>query len=181
MTQEKNVFISEATSRTRPAKIGEVEILYKMVRELAHYEREDIATLTLTKENLRCFGFSENPIFHTEFAEYEGKVIGYALYFYAFAASQGLPILYLEDLYVQPEYRDKGMGKLLLKQLAKYAIQKNCCRLEWHVFSWNTSAVKFYQKLGGRFRNDLIQTRLAKEDLQKLVNQEDITGIDRCL
>ena len=76
---------------TRPAKIGEDDVLYELILELAHYEGKDIATLPLTKENLRRFGFSENPHFCTEFAECEDKVVGYALYYYAFSANQGYP------------------------------------------------------------------------------------------
>lgn len=155
---------------TRPAKTGEENILYELIRELAQYEGKDITTLPLTKENLRRFGFSENPHFRTEFAECEDKVVGYALYYYAFSANQGLPILYLEDLYVKPEYRGIGIGSQFLKQLAKYATQNDCCRLEWHVFSWNDSAISFYQKLGGVLRNDLIQVRLEKDALQRLAN-----------
>lgn len=170
MLKENNIFISESIATTRPAKRSEVETLYNLVRELAQHEGENTATLPLTKENLQRFGFGDNPIFHTEFVEYEESVVGYALYFYTFAANQGLPILYLEDLYVQPHYRDLGLGKLLLRKLARYAIQKNCCRLEWHVYSWNTQAAKFYQNLGGTFRKDLIQTRLEKADLHKLVH-----------
>ncbi|MFI5344363.1 MAG: GNAT family N-acetyltransferase [Chlamydiales bacterium] len=155
---------------TRPAKMGDEDVLYELIRELAQYEGKDIATLPLTKENLRRFGFSENPHFCTEFAECEDKVVGYALYYYAFSANQGRPILYLEDLYVKPEYRGIGIGSQFLKQLAKYATQNDCCRLEWHVFSWNDSAISFYQKLGGVLRNDLIQVRLEKDALQRLAN-----------
>ena len=78
--------------------------MYELIRELALYEGKDITTLPLTKENLRRFGFSENPHFRTEFAECEDKVVGYALYYYAFSANQGFPILYLEDLYVKPDF-----------------------------------------------------------------------------
>ena len=156
---------------TRPAKAGEEDILYELICELAHFEGKDIAKLPLTKENLHQFGFSESPYFFTEFAECEGKVVGYALYYYSFSANQGYPILYLEDLYVRPEYRGNGIGSQLLKQLAKYAIQKKCCRLEWHVFRWNNSAISFYQKMGGVLRNDLIQVRLENESLQRLANE----------
>lgn len=153
---------------TRPAKIDEEDILYELIRELALYEHKDISRLPLTKENLLRFGFSQNPYFFTEFAECENQVVGYALYYYAFSANQGCPVLYLEDLYVKPEYRKLGIGSQFLKQLARYAIQNDCCRLEWHVFSWNASAINFYQSLGGILKNDLIQVRLENEALQEL-------------
>jgi L-amino acid N-acyltransferase YncA len=167
---KKTSLKNEPVFFTRPAKIGEEDVLYELIRELALYEGKDITTLPLTKENLRRFGFGMNPHFCTEFAECEDKVVGYALYYYAFSANQGRPILYLEDLYVKPEYRGLGIGSQFLKQLAKYATQNDCCRLEWHVFSWNDSAIGFYQKLGGVLRNDLIQVRLEKDALQRLAN-----------
>lgn len=153
---------------TRPAKMGDEDLLYGLIRELALYEGKDINTLPLTKENLHRFGFGEHPLFCTELAECEDQVVGYVLYYYAFSANQGLPILYVEDLYVKPEYRGMGIGSQFFKQLARYAIQKDCCRMEWHVFSWNDTAISFYQKLGGVLRNDLIQVRLEKAALQKL-------------
>lgn len=158
-------------SHTRPARTGEEDILYELICELAEFEGKDVAELPLTKENLHQFGFSESPYFFTEFAECEGKVVGYALYYYSFSANQGFPILYLEDLYVRRDYRGNGIGSQLLKQLAKYAIQKNCCRLEWHVFTWNNSAISFYKKMGGVLKNDLIQVRLENEFLQRLANE----------
>lgn len=154
----------------RPAQIGEEGVLYELICELAQHEGKDISALPLTKENLHHFGFGDKCYFYTEFAECEDKVIGYALYFYAFSANQGRPILYLEDLYVKPEYRGEGIGSELLKQLARYAIQEGCCRLEWHVFAWNGSAIRFYQKIGGILKDDLIQVRLEKEALQKLAD-----------
>ena len=172
--------LSEAENKvffTRPAKIGEEDILYELIRELALYERKDVSQLPLTKENLFRFGFSQNPYFFTEFAECENQVVGYALYCYAFSANQGCPILYLEDLYVKPEYRKLGIGRQFLRQLALYAIQNDCCRLEWHVFSWNASAINFYQTLGGILKDDLIQVRLENEALQKLAFDNEKTNL----
>lgn len=163
-TSDKNVI----KFSIRPAKIGEEEILYHLIRELAQYEGKNIDTLPLTKEKIQSFGFSDKAYFQVEFAESNEQIVGYALYYYGFSANLGHPILYLEDLYVKPEYRGQGIGSQLLKQMAKYALQKDCCRLEWHVFSWNDSAIRFYQKIGGVLKEDLIQVRLEKEGLQKL-------------
>jgi GNAT superfamily N-acetyltransferase len=151
----------------RPARKDEENILYKLICELAQYEGHDVKTLPVTKENLRHFGFSDNSYFFTEFAEFKNQVVGYALYYYGFSANQGRPILYLEDLYVRQECRGMGIGKHFLKQLATYALQKDCCRLEWHVLAWNDSAIEFYQKIGGILKNNLIQVRLEKEALQR--------------
>lgn len=154
---------------TRPAKIGEEEILYNLIRELAQYEGKDIDTLPLTKEKIQSFGFGDKAYFQVEFAEHNQHIVGYALYYYGFSANQGHPILYLEDLYIKPEHRGLGIGSQLLKQMAQYALQKDCCRLEWHVFSWNDQAIRFYKKIGGVLREDLIQVRLDKDGLQKLI------------
>lgn len=154
---------------TRPAKIGEEEILYDLIRELAQYEGKNIDSLPLTKEKILSFGFGDKAYFQVEFAEYNQQIVGYALYYYGFSASQGHPILYLEDLYIKPEHRGLGIGSQLLKQMAQYALQKDCCRIEWHVFSWNDQAIRFYKKIGGVLREDLIQVRLDRDGLQKLV------------
>lgn len=167
-TDKKLPLIKNKTFSTRPAKMGEEGLLYELIRELALYEGKDIEKLPLTKENLLRFGFNKNPYFFTEFAECEDQLVGYVLYYYTFSANQGRPILYIEDLYVKLEYRGLGIASLFLKQLAKYAIQNDCCRLEWHVFSWNSSAISFYQKLGGVLKNELIQVRLENEALHKL-------------
>lgn len=172
-----NPFVSintsnEKTFQIRSAQAGDENSLYKLICELAAFEGKDISSLPLTKENLHKFGFCDNPYFFTELGEVDGKIVGYALYFYTFSANQGLPILYLEDLYVKPEYRKQGIGLGLLKQLARFASVRQCCRLEWHVFDWNESAIKFYQKIGGVFKDDLIQMRLEKESLLQLANDE---------
>lgn len=156
----------------RPVQLNEEEMLYELICELALCEGKSLSTLPLTKENLARYGFSEAPLFQTEVAELDGKLVAYALYYYGFSAHQGRPILYIEDLYVKHDYRSIGIGRNLLKQLAKYATDKGCCRLEWHVFDWNDSAIDFYQMMGGTMHNELILVRLEKEMLQRLATEE---------
>lgn len=152
----------------RPAMEGEEEVLYKLICELAYFEGNNTVSHSLTKENILKFGFGDQPYFCTEFAEMNGEIVGYALYYYGFSANRGFPILYLEDLYVKQEYRGQGIGNSFLKKLAKYAKQQECCRLEWHVFKWNDAAIEFYEKLGGAFREDLIQVRIESDALEIL-------------
>lgn len=154
--------------KTRAARDGDVEILYDLIAELAQYEESTGSPQSLTKENLFRFGFGENPYFFAELAEVDGKIVGYALYYYTFSASLGFPILYLEDLYVKPEFRRMGIGKTLMKQLSFYAKQRDCCRLEWHVFKWNDSAIKFYENLGSVLKRDLVLVHLAREASNEL-------------
>lgn len=95
-------------------------------------------------------------------------MVGYALYFFTYAASLGAPILYLEDLFVLESYQRQGIGTKFLTQLAKIAANHHCCRMEWHTFSWNRSAIDFYQSMSAVLRPDLIQVRLQQDALQQL-------------
>lgn len=105
----------------RALKPGEENALYAMICELAAFEGKDVSSLPLTPENLQRFGFGAKPFFHTQAALVDDKPVGYASYCYTFSAHQGYPVLYLEDLYVAPEYRRKGIGKAILSKLAQYA------------------------------------------------------------
>jgi SAM-dependent methyltransferase len=153
---------------TRCAQAGDQEILYTLISELATFEKNTESALSLTKENLVRFGFEKNPYFFTEFAEVDGRVVGYALYYYGFSANLGRPFLYLEDLYVKPEWRRQKVARTLMKKLARYALEKECVRLEWHVYSFNTSARAFYDTLSAKAKDDLRQMRLEKKALLEL-------------
>lgn len=155
---------------TRPALVDDIDALYDLICALAVYERKDPATLPLTKENLLKYGFGETPFFQVELAEKEAGIIGYALYFYGFSAHQGAPYLYLEDLFILPEERNRGAGTRLLKQLAIKAKERGCCRMEWHVFDWNKDAQGFYESLEGTLRKDLLLVRMEKSSYYQLAN-----------
>ena len=144
----------------RAAKPGEEKKLYELILELASFEGKNLDLLPLTEGRLKKYGFSKNPIFSTEFAEYNDEIIGYALYYFTFTATEGSPILYLEDLYVKPQFRKSGIGYKIIKKLSHYAKENGCCRMEWHVHNWNESAMRFYEKLGAKPAKDLIQMRL---------------------
>ncbi len=95
----------------------------------------------------------------------------YALYYFGFSANLGYPILYLEDLYVKPEWRRQKIATTLLQKLAGLALQRECIRLEWHVFSWNEEARAFYDAFGGKAKHDLIQMRLGRDALSELTRR----------
>jgi GNAT superfamily N-acetyltransferase len=101
-------------------------------------------------------------------AQYEGEVIGFALYFFNFSTWLGKPGLYLEDLYVTPEARRKGAGKALLSELAKIAEQKNCGRFEWSVLDWNQPAIDFYESLGAAPQSEWTIFRLTASGISNL-------------
>lgn len=147
----------------RPARVQDMDTIYELIRELAVYEKKDPSKLPLTKENLLRFGFGQAAYFYIELAEVGSSIVAYALYFYPFSANQGKPYLFVEDLYVKPEFRGKGIGEALLKKLASKAEEIGCCRMEWQVFDWNEDAVAFYKKIGGTVRKDLLVVRLEKD------------------
>lgn len=140
----------------RPLKQGEEEILLTLIKELAQYEKNDPPSLTVEKLQ----SYLSKSLFQVELAEHEDEIVGYALYYYGFAAHKGFPILYLEDLYVKPPFRKAGIGSALIKKMTEYAKQNECCRISWLVLSWNEQAIAFYKKIGCKLRNDLIPVRL---------------------
>ncbi|WP_269570252.1 GNAT family N-acetyltransferase [Legionella tunisiensis] len=112
--------------------------------------------------------FCSKPYFNLLVAEAENQLVGYALYFFTYAASLGAPILYLEDLFVLENYQRQGIGTNFLAKLAKIATSHHCCRMEWHTFSWNRSAIDFYQSMNAVLRPELMQVRLQEEALKQL-------------
>jgi len=153
---------------TRPARIDDLDVLYELVCELAVFEGKERSALPVTKENLERYGFGSDPAYQVEFAENEMGIVGYALYSYVYSSHQGTPFIYIDDLYVRPAHRGKGIGTGLLNQLARYAKERGCCRMEWHAFDWNDKAISFYENLGGVLRKDLLLIRMEKEAYYKL-------------
>lgn len=134
-----------------------------LIKELAEYEKlmhTVTANEAILKENL----FGENKFAEVIFAEYEGKLAGQALFFYNFSTFKGKPGIYLEDLYVRPEFRNKGIGKALLSYLNELAKAKHCGRIEWVVLNWNKPAIDFYKRLGAKPMEDWLIFRLSEEN-----------------
>jgi len=131
----------------RPATPADVPLILEFIRELANYEREPQAAVATAADLLRD-GFGPEPKFRVDIAEWSGEPAGFALYFWNYSTWQGKPGLYLEDLFVRPRFRGKGIGKALLVHLARVAVKNNCGRLVWQVLDWNTPAIEFYKSLG---------------------------------
>ena len=119
-------------------------------------------------DNFLRDGFGADPKFKVVFAEWLGKPAGFALFFYNYSTWQGRPGLYLEDLFVKPEFRGKGIGKALLLHLAKIAIENNCGRYQWQVLDWNEPAIEFYKSLGAEIMKEWLTMRVEGEGLKKL-------------
>jgi GNAT superfamily N-acetyltransferase len=152
----------------RPATEADVATILGFVRELAAYEKlTDEAQAT---EDMLARGlFGARPYAEALIAEADGAAVGFALFFHTFSTFVGRPGLYLEDIYVQPAHRRKGIGLGLLRELAKIALMRDCGRMEWAVLDWNEPAIRFYRtKLGARAMDDWTLQRLDRERIKAL-------------
>lgn len=155
------------TLEIQPATVADVPLILQFIKDLAEYERLShvvVATEDLLRETL----FGERPAAEVVLGFYEGRPAGFALFFQNYSTFLGRPGIYLEDLFVKPEFRRNGFGKMLLAHLAKIAVERNCGRLEWSVLDWNTPAIDFYKSLGALDLHDWTMFRLTGEKLKKL-------------
>jgi GNAT superfamily N-acetyltransferase len=126
------------------------------------------------EELLKKYLFGENPQAEVILAEYQKETVGFALFFHNFSTFLGKPGLYLEDLYIKRDYRNRGFGTEMLKFLAKLAVERECGRFEWSVLDWNEPAIQFYESLAAKPMNDWTTYRLAGEALKNLAKAEEI-------
>ncbi len=146
----------------RETSSADIPLIFRLIRELADYEKLS-HSVTADEQLLEKNLFGKNKYAYVVIAEYEGKAAGQALYFYNFSTFNGKPGIYLEDLYVRPEYRNKGIGKALLNYLIELAKEENCGRVEWVVLDWNESAINFYKSLGAKPMDEWIVFRLSED------------------
>jgi GNAT superfamily N-acetyltransferase len=155
----------------REASVEEVPLILSLIRELAEYEREPGA-VRATENDLVRDGFSENPKFRVLIAELDGKPAGMAFFFYHYSTWQGRQGLFLEDFFVRPKFRGKGIGKALMSHLAQIAIAEKCYGMRWEVLDWNMNAIDMYLGLGARFREHGRVMQIIGEDLKRLSETE---------
>jgi len=146
----------------RETSTEDIPLIFNLIRELADYEKLSYS-VTADEELLKKNLFGKNRYAYVVIAEYEGEAVGQALYFYNFSTFKGKPGIYLEDLFVRPEFRNKGIGKALLNYLIELAKEQDCGRVEWVVLDWNESAINFYKSLGAEPMDDWIVFRLSEE------------------
>lgn len=151
----------------RRAEAGDVPVLLELIRALATYEKEPNAVVATEADLLRD-GFGPEPRYFCLVAEWGGKVAGFAFYFHTYSTWLGRWGLYLEDLFVRPELRGKGIGKALLVELARIAVREKCGRVNWQVLDWNKPAIGFYENLGAKMLSEWETFRLAGEALERL-------------
>jgi GNAT superfamily N-acetyltransferase len=137
----------------RPAELRDVVPIVGLIRELAEFEKLT-HLLQVTPEKLRPHLFGEKAVAEAMVAEVNGEVGAFALYFTNFSTFLAQPGLYLEDLYVQPAHRGKGVGEALLTRLGKLAAERGYGRFEWSVLDWNESAIRFYERMGATLLPD---------------------------
>ena len=140
-----------------------------MIRELAEYEQE-LQWVTIREEDLARDGFGEHPRFRALVGEWEGKPAGYALFFDYFSTWVGRG-LFLEDLFVREKFRRQGIGKALLAEVARIAVNEHCYGIHWEVLDWNEKAIALYKALGAEFRDQWRPVLLTGEPLQRLAEQ----------
>ena len=156
----------------RKATAADVPQILDFIRALAIYEREPDA-VTATAADLLRDGFGPNPFYFCLIAEHEWRAAGFALYFFNYSTWLGRPGLYLEDLFVLPEFRGLGIGKDLLKQVAAIAVENNCPRLQWEVLDWNAPAIDFYRAMGAEFLKEWLNVRVSGAALRRLAGVQE--------
>ncbi|MBW5826766.1 GNAT family N-acetyltransferase [Yersinia kristensenii] len=150
----------------RQARPEDATAIYDMIYELAVYEKapeEVVTTPDEIRETLFCAGSKTEALI----CESEGKTVGYAVFFTSYSTWLGRNGIYMEDLYISPDYRGKGAGKALLKNIAQCAVKRQCGRLEWSVLDWNQPAIDFYLSIGALPQSEWVRYRLDGEALLK--------------
>jgi len=153
----------------RPAQPDDVGLILALIHELATYEREPHAVVATEADLLRD-GFGERPFFQCLIAEWDGVPAGFAFYFFNYSTWRGRPGIHLEDLFVRPPFRGKGIGKALLIKVAEVGVANECARFQWDVLDWNQPAIDFYHSLGAKFMSEWRIMRLSGEALRTLAS-----------
>jgi GNAT superfamily N-acetyltransferase len=148
----------------RSATVDDAETILYFIRELAIYEKAENEVLA-TVETIQSSMFGKQGGVHGLICEFDGKAIGFSVYFYNYSTWLAKPGLYLEDLYVSPEYRGKGAGVALLKHLANIALREGCGRFEWSCLDWNTPSREFYESLGAEPQHEWLGYRMSGQTL----------------
>lgn len=150
----------------RPASESDVSLLKNLILELAEYEHER-HLVTISEADLVRDGFGPQPKFRALIAEWNGQTAGYALFYGSYSTWEGRPGIFLEDLFVRPEYRAKGIGKALRIYVAHLAEEEQCYGVRWEVLHWNKRAIEFYQQIGAKFLEEWKSMVLTVEALNR--------------
>ena len=157
----------------RSAELADVPLILELIHELATYEREPLSVVATEADLLRD-GFGERPLFQCLIAEYGGVPAGFAFYFFNYSTWRGRPGIHLEDLFVRPRFRGKGIGKALLIRVAEIAVANQCARFQWDVLDWNQTAIDFYHSLGATLMSEWRIMRVSGDALAALAAGQPI-------
>ena len=156
----------------RRAQSGEAGLVLAFIRELAEYEKL-LHELEASEDMIADALFGDNPRIYCAIAEWEGEAVGFAVWFVNFSTFSGRHGVYLEDLFVRPAHRGKGIGKALLVHLAKECVANGWSRLQWAVLDWNTPSIAFYKSLGAVMMDDWTLCRVAGPALTRLAGKAE--------
>ncbi|HYC04815.1 MAG TPA: GNAT family N-acetyltransferase [Azospirillaceae bacterium] len=154
----------------RDATPADLALVLAFVRELAEYERLGHEVVA-TEEDFRRSPFGEAPKAHALIVEKGGRPAGFAVWFYNFSTFLGRPGIYVEDVYVRPEFRGGGIGRMIFRHLAARAVAEGCGRLEWWVLDWNESAIRFYRSIGAVPMDEWTVQRVTGDALARLAGE----------
>ncbi|MEB3339536.1 GNAT family N-acetyltransferase [Okeania sp.] len=167
--------------KLRPATPADVPVLFELIKALAEYEKlSDAVTGNLASLETHLFGESGSdrsnfrPIAEVIIAEFADKPVGFSLFFHNFSTFLTQPGIYIEDLFVLPEYRGQGIGKQLISYVAQLAVSRNCGRLEWSVLDWNEPAIGFYQHIGASVLDEWRICRVTGDSLSNLASGQKL-------
>jgi len=154
----------------RPARPGEAGLAFGFVRELAEYEKLT-PEVEATEAMIDAALFGPEPRIFCDFAEWDDAPVGFALWFLNFSTFSGRSGIYLEDLFVRPAFRGRGIGKALMVQLARRCVAQGWARLQWSVLDWNTPSIEFYKSLGGVLLDEWTVVRVSGDALTRLAER----------
>ena len=150
-----------------PVTAAEVPVLLELIHELARFEHLE-HEVQATVESLQSSLFGPQAVAGALFVSCDGEIAGYAIYFFTFSSFVGRAGLWLEDVYVRPPFRKRGLGRSLIEAVARIGAERNCGRFEWTALNWNEPALGFYRGLGARVMNEWVLLRMNSEDLRRL-------------
>jgi GNAT superfamily N-acetyltransferase len=153
----------------RSARTDDIPKIFQFICDLAEYEKA-LHEVKCTPQSLEESLFGPGAVAYTLMVEENGRPIGYAIYFFNYSTWLAAKGLYLEDLYVDPDFRGKGAGIKLMKHLAKEAVEQGCQRFEWSVLDWNTPSIEFYEAMDAQSQDEWLGYRLEGEPLGRLAN-----------
>ncbi|QNI33370.1 GNAT family N-acetyltransferase [Alloacidobacterium dinghuense] len=158
----------------RHATPADIPLMHALIRELAEFEREP-QSVKITEEQLLRDGFGPSPCYECLIAEEDSVAAGSALFFPVYSTWRGRG-LHLEDLFVRPQFRGRGIGKALLSRVAAIAVEKGCAKLQWEVLDWNQPAIDFYHSIGAHMLHEWRIMRVTGDALQALASPGEVSA-----